>query len=90
MKVITISKMTNKYTIEKNKDFKAGENSNPTNKELFDTLISKTDLTPQRLNELIIDKKKEMQGLIGTEGAIYIIANQLQVRLCDNEGGIEQ
>jgi len=52
--------------------------------KLFDSLIEKSGKTKEELNSMIEEKVNELSGLISEEGAIYIIANELNVRL-DND-----
>ena len=49
--------------------------------KLFDNLIEKSGKTKEELNSMIEEKVNELSGLISEEGAIYIIANELNVRL---------
>lgn len=48
---------------------------------LLKNLIEKSDKSEKELNQLIKDKVDEMSGLVSEEGAIYIIANELGLRL---------
>jgi hypothetical protein len=49
--------------------------------KLLENLVEKSGKTNEELNELISEKVNELSGLISEEGAIYIIANELGVRL---------
>ena len=49
--------------------------------KLLDNLIQKSGKTKEELNEIISEKVNELSGLISEEGAIYIIANELGIRL---------
>jgi len=48
---------------------------------LIKNLIVKSGKSEDELNRLIASKVKEMSGLVSEEGAIYIIANELGLRL---------
>lgn len=52
--------------------------------KLLDNLIKKSSKTEEEIEKLIENKLNELSGLISEEGAIYIIANDLGIRL-DNE-----
>ena len=43
--------------------------------------LQNTDSSLEELNLLIKKKKKELSGLLSSEGAIYILANEAGVRL---------
>ena len=49
--------------------------------KLLKNLIEKSGKTKEELEKLIADKVNEMSGLVSEEGAIYIIANELGVRI---------
>lgn len=49
--------------------------------ELYDILSSKTSKQQSELKELVSKKVKELSGLVSEEGAIYIVANELGVKL---------
>lgn len=49
--------------------------------KLLDNLIEKSGKSAADLSKMISEKVNEMSGLISEEGAIYIIANELGVRL---------
>jgi replication factor A1 len=49
--------------------------------KLIDSLAQKSGKTKEELNEMISEKVNELSGLISEEGAVYIIANELGVRL---------
>jgi len=52
--------------------------------KLFTNLIDKSEKSREELEELVADKVNELSGLVSEEGAIYIIANELGIRL-ENE-----
>lgn len=49
--------------------------------KLFDMLIEKSGKTKEELDSLLAEKVNELSGLVSEEGAMYIIANELGVRL---------
>ena len=49
--------------------------------KLFENLVEKSKKSKEELNSLISNKVAELSGLVSEEGAIYIIANELGVRL---------
>ncbi len=49
--------------------------------KLLQNLIEKSGKSAQDINSMITEKVNELSGLISDEGAIYIIANELGVRL---------
>ena len=49
--------------------------------KLLDNLVKKSGKKKEELSKLISEKVNELSGLISDEGAIYIIANELGVRL---------
>lgn len=49
--------------------------------KLLKNLVEKSGKTKEEIEKLISDKVNELSGLISDEGAIYIIANELGVRL---------
>ena len=49
--------------------------------KLVENLIEKTGKSKEELSLLINDKVNELSGLVSEEGAIYIVANELGVRL---------
>ena len=52
--------------------------------KLFDMLVEKSGKSKDELQNLLSEKVNELSGLVSEEGAMYIIANELGVRL-DNE-----
>lgn len=48
---------------------------------LLQTLIEKTGKSQEELQKLIAEKINELSGLISEEGAIYILANEMGVRI---------
>jgi ribosomal protein L35AE/L33A len=49
--------------------------------KLFEDLMKKSGKSEEELNSMIQDKINELSGLVSEEGAIYIIANDLGIRL---------
>jgi len=49
--------------------------------KLLNNLIEKSDKSKEELEKLVSDKIDELSGLVSEEGAIYIIANEIGVRL---------
>lgn len=49
--------------------------------KLLKNLAEKSKKSEKELEKLIIDKINELSGLVSEEGAIYIIANELQIKL---------
>lgn len=49
--------------------------------KLLENLVEKSGKSIETLNRLITDKVNELSGLVSEEGAIYIVANELGVRL---------
>ena len=49
--------------------------------KLFDNLILKSGKSKEEIEQLVADKVNELSGLVSEEGAIYIIANELDVKL---------
>lgn len=49
--------------------------------KLLNNLIEKSDKSTDEIQKLVADKVNELSGLVSEEGAIYIIANDLGVRL---------
>ncbi len=49
--------------------------------QLYDTLSSQTSKQKSELQEIVQNKVKELSGLVSEEGAIYIVANELGVKL---------
>lgn len=49
--------------------------------KLLDNLIKKSEKSSDEINKLVADKVNELSGLVSEEGAIYIVANELGVRL---------
>ncbi len=49
--------------------------------KLLENLVEKSGKSVEELNRLISDKVNELSGLVSEEGAIYIVANELGVRL---------
>lgn len=49
--------------------------------KLLDNLAKKSSMSREELEKLVEDKVNELSGLVSDEGAIYIIANDLGIRL---------
>lgn len=49
--------------------------------KLFDNLVLKSGKAKGEIEQLVSDKVNELSGLVSEEGAIYIIANELDVKL---------
>ena len=49
--------------------------------KLLKNLIEKSGKTKEDIEKLVADKVNELSGLVSAEGAIYIIANELNIRL---------
>lgn len=49
--------------------------------KLLQNLIEKTGKSEDELEKLVTDKVNELSGLVSAEGAIYIVANELGIRL---------
>ena len=49
--------------------------------KLLDNLVSKSGKSKQEIENLIADKVNELSGLVSEEGAMYIVANELDVKL---------
>lgn len=49
--------------------------------ELYETLSSQTSKSNSELKTLVENKVRELSGLVSEEGAIYIVANELGVKL---------
>ncbi len=49
--------------------------------KLFEELIKKSGKSREELEKLVSDKVNELSGLVSEEGAIYIIANEMEIRL---------
>lgn len=49
--------------------------------KLLQNLIEKSGKKPGEIEKLVNDKVNELSGLVSIEGAIYIVANELEVRL---------
>ncbi len=49
------------------------------NKEYLVKIIEETGLTIKEIQELVNDKKKELQGIVSDEGALFLIAKELGV-----------
>lgn len=49
--------------------------------KLLQNLIEKSGKTKEEIDKLVAEKVNELSGLVSAEGAIYIVANELQVRL---------
>ena len=49
--------------------------------KLFEELIKKSGKSREELEKLVSDKVNELSGLVSEEGAIYIIANEMGIRL---------
>ena len=49
--------------------------------KLLENLISKSGKSKDEIEQLVNDKVNELSGLVSSEGAIYIVANELGVRL---------
>ena len=58
--------------------------------ELYTTLSSQTSKSKADLKFLVENKVKELSGLVSEEGAIYIIANELGVKLESKSSSINQ
>lgn len=55
--------------------------------KLYKYLSSKTNKSIDELKELVANKVKELSGLVRTEGAIYVVANELGVNMEGVENG---
>lgn len=49
--------------------------------KLFETLIEKSGKTKDELQKILTEKVNELSGLVSEEGAMYIIANELGIKL---------
>ena len=49
--------------------------------KLIENLISKSGKSSDEINKLVSDKLNELSGLVSEEGAIYIVANDIGVKL---------
>lgn len=49
--------------------------------KLLENLVEKSSKSKEELNQLIADKVNELSGLVSEEGAIYIVANELDIKL---------
>lgn len=49
--------------------------------KLFENLIEKSGKSKDEISSMVSDKVNELSGLVSEEGAIYIVANELGVRL---------
>jgi replication factor A1 len=53
--------------------------------KLLESLISKSGKSKEEIEQLILDKTNELSGLVSEEGAMYIIANELDIKLEENK-----
>ncbi len=49
--------------------------------KLLENLIEKSSKSKEEIEKLIVDKVNELSGLVSEEGAIYIVANELDIKL---------
>lgn len=55
--------------------------------EIVSKITEKTNLSPQEIELRVKDKMKVLSGLISKEGAAYIIANELGVKIVEQQEG---